>query len=59
MNEVVNIVADYWLYWCVPLVFLVIVAWIYRPGAKRRYKDDGNIPFETDRYEAKARQRSH
>jgi cbb3-type cytochrome oxidase subunit 3 len=45
MNEVFNVVAEYWLYWSVPLIFLTIVAWIYRPSAKKRYKADGNIPF--------------
>lgn len=48
MNEVVGLVAEYWLYWGVPLVFLAIVAWIYRPSAKKRYKADGNIPFRGD-----------
>lgn len=28
-----------------PLLFLAIVAWIYRPGAGRRYRADGRIPF--------------
>lgn len=39
--------ADAW-YWVIPLVFIAIVAWIYRPGAKRRYTADGEIPFDED-----------
>ena len=28
-----------------PLLFLAIVAWVYRPGASRNYEADGRIPF--------------
>jgi cbb3-type cytochrome oxidase subunit 3 len=49
--------ADYWPFVVVPLIFVAIVVWIYRPSAKRRYKADGNIPFEGDKHEGKARQR--
>jgi cbb3-type cytochrome oxidase subunit 3 len=59
MNEVVRMIAEYWFYWGVPLIFLVIVAWIYRPGAKRRYTTDGSIPFDKDGDETLAQRRSH
>lgn len=45
--------AEYWLYWAVPLIFLVIVIWVYRPSAKKRYKDDGLIPFDTGKNESR------
>jgi cbb3-type cytochrome oxidase subunit 3 len=48
MNELARMVVEYWLYWSVPLVFLAIVLWIYRPSARKRYKEDGNIPFRGD-----------
>lgn len=32
-----------------PLLFLAIVAWVYRPGSERRYRADGRIPFREDR----------
>jgi cytochrome c-type biogenesis protein CcmH/NrfF len=59
MNEVISVIAENWIYWGVPVVFLVIVAWIYRPGARRRYKSDGSIPFENDGEETMAQRRSH
>ncbi len=46
MNQTVSMLPASWLYLAVPLVFLVIAIWIYRPNAKRRYKADGSIPFE-------------
>ena len=49
--------AEYWLYMVVPLIFVAIVIWIYRPSAKRRYKADGDIPFEGDKLENKTRRR--
>lgn len=27
------------------LAFLAIVAWVYRPSARKRYEANGNIPF--------------
>jgi hypothetical protein len=45
MNEIVDVVKEYWLYWSIPLVFLAVVLWIYRPSARSRYKEDGNMPF--------------
>lgn len=38
-------IGEYWLYFGIPLVFLAIVAWVYRPAAKKRHEADGNIPF--------------
>lgn len=38
--------AEYWFYMVVPLIFVAIVLWVYRPSAKRRYKADGMIPFD-------------
>jgi cbb3-type cytochrome oxidase subunit 3 len=49
MNEFANAFVANWLYWAIPLLFLVVVAWIYRPTAKKRYKADGSIPFEGDK----------
>jgi cbb3-type cytochrome oxidase subunit 3 len=56
MDQIVNMLTEYWPYFGVPVVFLAVVAWIYRPGAKRRYKADGSIPFEGDESEGKKRQ---
>lgn len=48
--------AEYWLYLVVPLIFVAIVLWVYRPSAKRRYKADGMIPFDAGKSEDKAGQ---
>jgi cbb3-type cytochrome oxidase subunit 3 len=48
MNQLVNLLSEYGLYLGIPLIFLAVVAWIYRSGARKRYKDDGEIPFRED-----------
>jgi cbb3-type cytochrome oxidase subunit 3 len=34
-----------WWLFGIPAVFLLIVLWVFRPGAKKRYQKDGEIPF--------------
>ena len=29
----------------VPLLFLIVLAYVFRPGARKRYQRDGEIPF--------------
>ncbi len=41
-----NLLNAYGPYLGLLLVFLIIVAWVYRPSAKKRYEADGNIPFD-------------
>jgi cbb3-type cytochrome oxidase subunit 3 len=55
MSEFANAFLANWLYWTIPLLFVVVVAWIFRPAAKKRYKADGSIPFEEDTDEDKKR----
>ena len=42
MNQFISILSEYGLYLGVPLAFLAIVAWVYRPSAKSATK-----PMET------------
>jgi cbb3-type cytochrome oxidase subunit 3 len=56
MNPLVNSVVEYGLYLLIPLAFLAVVAWIYRPSAKKRYQADGNIPFYGDKKDDPTRQ---
>lgn len=35
-----------WLYYLLPIVFIMIVLYIYRPWAKKHYEEDAEIPFE-------------
>jgi cbb3-type cytochrome oxidase subunit 3 len=53
MNQIANLLSEYWLFLGVPLVFLAIVAWIFRPTASRRYQADGKIPFDDEGTEGK------
>ena len=32
----------------VPLLFLIVVAYVFRPSARKRYQRDGEIPFEDE-----------
>lgn len=48
MDWLMDLFADYGLFLGIPLIFLGIVAWIYRPGAKKRYQADANLPFRED-----------
>lgn len=48
MNQLVNLLSEYGLYLGIPLVFLAVVAWIYRSSAKKRYEHDEEIPFRED-----------
>ena len=45
MNAIFDQIAAYALYLGIPLLFLGIVLWVYRPGAARRYRADARIPF--------------
>ncbi len=56
MNQFLNMLAEYALFLGIPLAFLLVVAWIYRTSAKKRYQADGNIPFHGDIKEGKTRQ---
>ncbi len=53
MDSLLHIVSEYGLFLGIPLLFLAVVAWIYRPGARKRYEDDGRIPFPSEKADAK------
>jgi cbb3-type cytochrome oxidase subunit 3 len=59
MDHLINLLVEYGLYLGIPLTFLVVVAWIYRPNAKKLYQADGNIPFYGDKKADKTRQGGH
>jgi cbb3-type cytochrome oxidase subunit 3 len=46
MNTFVAWLIQYWFYVGAVLTFVAIIAWVYRPSAKGRYKVDRSIPFE-------------
>jgi len=59
MNQYLNLFAEYALFLGIPLAFLLVVAWIYRTSAKKRYQDDGDIPFHGDKKADKTRPGGH
>jgi len=59
MDRLVNLITQYGLFLGIPLIFLAIVIWVYRPSAKKRYEADGNLPFYGDKKADKSRPGSH
>ena len=55
MDAIANFSWTYAWYLLIPLVFIALIAWIYRPGAKGRYVADGKIPFNEDSPEKRAK----
>ncbi|MBJ6609363.1 MAG: CcoQ/FixQ family Cbb3-type cytochrome c oxidase assembly chaperone [Candidatus Thiothrix moscowensis] len=37
-----------WIYYLIPVAFIAIVVYVYRPWAKKRYQKDAEIPFADD-----------
>ena len=48
MEHYIDLFAEYGLFLGIPLIFLVVVAWLYRPGSGSRYREDGEIPFREE-----------
>lgn len=40
--------ADSWGLLALLLVFLAIIVWVFRPGSKRIYRQQADIPFKYD-----------
>ena len=59
MNQFLGTFSDYAIYIAIPLAFLAIVIWVYRPSAKKRYQADGNIPFYGDKKSDRSRASGH
>ncbi|MBU1722301.1 MAG: CcoQ/FixQ family Cbb3-type cytochrome c oxidase assembly chaperone [Gammaproteobacteria bacterium] len=36
------------IYYLIPVAFIAIVVYVYRPWAKKRYQKDAEIPFADD-----------
>jgi len=48
MTHFIDLFSTYGLFLGIPILFLLIILWVYRPGARRRYQDDARLPFEED-----------
>jgi cytochrome c oxidase cbb3-type subunit 4 len=52
--------ADTWALVAMVLVFVGVVAWVLRPGSRKHYRDQAEIPFKhDDRPAAERRGRDH
>lgn len=49
MNSWLEAIAPYLVWFGIPLAFVALVIWVYRPGARRRYQQDATIPFREDK----------
>lgn len=48
MTNLMNFLSSYGWFFAIPVAFLAVIAWVYRPGADKRYRDDARIPFKQD-----------
>ena len=45
MANFLDLLSTYGMFLGIPILFLVVDFWVYRPGARRRYQEDGRLPF--------------
>jgi cbb3-type cytochrome oxidase subunit 3 len=48
MTQMIHYLSQYVWFAGIPILFLAAVAWTYRPGSRRRYRKDAEIPFRED-----------
>jgi cytochrome c oxidase cbb3-type subunit 4 len=48
--------ADSWGLLALALFFVAILVWVFRPGSKKTYENQADIPFKYDRDEEKDRE---
>lgn len=48
MNTLLQYLSTYFWFIAIPLLFLIIVLYVFRPGARRRYQKDAEIPFREE-----------
>ncbi len=49
MDQLVDLLTKYGVFFGIPPLFLIIMAWISWPVAKRRHQADGHLPFYGDK----------
>jgi cbb3-type cytochrome oxidase subunit 3 len=45
MSRFIDLMSTYGLFLGIPILFLLIIFWVYRPSARRRYREDASLPF--------------
>ena len=56
LYETLRHFADSWGLLALALFFLAILIWVFRPGSKKTYENQAEIPFKYDRDEEKDRE---
>ena len=41
--------ADSWALLILTLIFVGVIVWVHRPGSRKLYRDQADIPFRHDR----------
>ena len=54
LNEWIGWARSLWVLWLM-LLFVVIVAWVYRPGNRKRFEKNAKIPLEDDHPEPRSK----
>lgn len=49
LYEALRHFADSWALAALTLIFAAILLWIFRPGSRRNYQNQADIPFKYDR----------
>ncbi len=49
MDGFMNFIAEYAFFIGIPLIFIGVVIWVFRPSAKKRYQEDAKLPFSNDK----------
>lgn len=49
MEWLLQTIVPYLGWFGIPIVFVLLVIWVYRPRARRRYERDATIPFREDK----------
>ena len=55
MNQIAIMLTEYWAYLCIPLIFVGVIVWVFRPTGKAGFRAAGEIPFEEEDDQAKAK----
>lgn len=49
LYETLRHFADSWALAALTLIFIAILLWVFRPGSRKSYRDQADIPFKYDR----------
>lgn len=49
MDDIINFIVQNAFFFGIPLIFIGVVIWVFRPSAKKRYQADAKLPFDSDK----------